>query len=209
MPARFLGSTVEELKSRRLTWAGQYQQSPAPLGGNLIKRSEVRYYGGIDPRTGQPDEKVPTNFDLKLISVECSFKDAAASDFVAIGVNGRKRYVLNVVNARLDAAATEAEIRRQRDVHPYIGTVLVEDKANGPAVIQRLKVNVPGVIEINPQGGKVAACSQGHPNGRRATGSWTATQPGRGTTPWTATLPTKSRLCILSRTCSGLNSRDL
>jgi predicted phage terminase large subunit-like protein len=34
--------------------------------------------------------------------------------------------------------------------------VLVEDKANGPAVIQRLKVNVPGVIEINPQGGKTA-----------------------------------------------------
>jgi len=32
----------------------------------------------------------------------------------------------------------------------------VEDKANGPAVTQRLKVNVPGVIEINPQGGKTA-----------------------------------------------------
>jgi predicted phage terminase large subunit-like protein len=159
MPERFLESTVEELKSRRLTWAGQYQQSPAPLGGNLIKRSEVRYYGGIDLRTGQPDEKLPTGFDLKLISVDCSFKDTATSDYVAIGVigvKGRKRYLLNIVNAHLDAAATEAEIRRQRSVHPYIGTVLVEDKANGPAVIQRLKLNVPGVIAINPEGGKTA-----------------------------------------------------
>jgi predicted phage terminase large subunit-like protein len=34
--------------------------------------------------------------------------------------------------------------------------VLIEDKANGPAVTQRLKINVPGVIEINPQGGKIA-----------------------------------------------------
>ena len=73
-----------------------------------------------------------------------------------IGIKGRKRYVLNVVNAHLDAAATEAEIRRQREVHRAISAVLVEDKANGPAVIQRLKVNVPGVIEINPQGGKTA-----------------------------------------------------
>jgi len=158
MPERFTPDTVEQLKGRRLSWSGQYEQRPAPLGGNLIKRSEVRYYGGIDPRTGQPDEKLPDHFDRKLISVDCSFKDAATSDYVAIGVIGvkdRRRYVLNLVNAHLDAAATEAEIRRQRDVH-RVCAVLIEDKANGPAVVQRLKVNVPGVIAINPQGGKVA-----------------------------------------------------
>lgn len=141
-----------------MSWSGQYEQRPAPLGGNLIKRNEVRYYGGIDPRTGQPDEKLPDRFDMKIISVDCSFKDSPTSDYVAIGVigvKGRKRYVLNVVNAHLDAAATEAEIRRQRDVHRPVRAVLVEDKANGPAVIQRLKLNVPGVVEINPQGGRV------------------------------------------------------
>lgn len=159
MPERFPSATVEQLKGRRLTFAGQYQQSPAPLGGNLIKRNEVRYYGGIDPRTGQPDETLPTSFDMKLISVDCAFKDVATSDYVAIGVigvKGRKRFVLNVVNKHLDAAATEAEIRRQRDAHRPISAVLVEDKANGPAVTQRLKANVPGVIEINPEGGKIA-----------------------------------------------------
>ena len=96
---------------------------------------------------------------MKVISVDSAFKDLATSDYVAIGVigvKGRKRYVLNVVNRHLDAAATEAEIRRQRDVHRPICAVLVEDKANGPAVVQRLKVNLPGVIAINPQGGKVA-----------------------------------------------------
>jgi predicted phage terminase large subunit-like protein len=34
--------------------------------------------------------------------------------------------------------------------------VLVEAAANGPAVIQRLKMNVSGVVEINPEGGKTA-----------------------------------------------------
>jgi hypothetical protein len=61
--------------------AGQYQQRPAPIEGNLIKRSEVRYYGGIDPRTGQGDENLPANFDRKLISVDCAFKDLATSDY--------------------------------------------------------------------------------------------------------------------------------
>ena len=159
MPTRFTPAVVEERKGRRLSWPGQCQQRPCALGGNLIKRNEVHYYGGIDPRIGQPDEKLPDHFDRKLISVDCAFKDVATSDYVAIGVigiKGRKRYVLNVVNRHLDAAATEAEIRRQRDVHRPVSAVLVEDKANGPAVIQRLKVNVPGVIEINPQVGKTA-----------------------------------------------------
>ncbi len=40
-----------------------------------------------------------------------------------IGVKGRRRFLLNVVNAHLDAAATEAEIRRQRDVHRPISAV--------------------------------------------------------------------------------------
>jgi len=159
MPERFPPATVDQLRSRRLVYAGQYQQRPAAIEGNLIKRSEVRYYGGIDPRTGQPDEKLPESFDRKIISVDCAFKDAATSDFVAIGVigvKGRKRYLLNVVNRHLDAAATEAEIRRQRDLHRPISAVLIEDKANGAAVIQRLRVNISSVIEINPQGGKTA-----------------------------------------------------
>jgi predicted phage terminase large subunit-like protein len=159
MSGRFPEATVEELKRHRLRWAGQYQQRPSPMGGNMIKRKEVRYYGGIDATTGQPDESLPATFDMKIISVDAAFKDLATSDYVAIGVigvKGRKRYVLNVVNAHLDAAATEAEIRRQRDVHRPVCAVLVEDKANGPAVVQRLKMNVPGVIAINPQGGKVA-----------------------------------------------------
>lgn len=159
MPERFPRATVEQLRSRRLVFASQYQQRPAPVEGNLIKRSEVRFYGGIDPRTGQLDEKLPTSFDMKVISVDCAFKDLATSDYVAIvviGVKGRKRFVLNVVNKHLGAAGTEAEMRRQRDANHPIRAVLVEDRANGPAVIQRLKVSIPGVIEINPQGGKTA-----------------------------------------------------
>jgi predicted phage terminase large subunit-like protein len=159
MPERFPPSVVDELRSRELIFAGQYQQRPVPLEGNLIKRSQIRYYGGIDTVTGLPDETLPETFDFKLISVDCAFKDSSTADYTAIGVigvKGRKRYVLNIVNQRLDAGATEAEIRRQRDVHRPIRAVLVEDKANGPAIIERLKANIPGVVPIQPQGGKTS-----------------------------------------------------
>ncbi|PYV62876.1 MAG: hypothetical protein DMG97_39235, partial [Acidobacteria bacterium] len=83
-PERFTPEVVEQQRARRLVFAGQYQQRPSPLEGNLIKRSEVRYHAGIDPRTGQPDEKLPDTFDRKIVSVDCAFKDLATSDYVAV-----------------------------------------------------------------------------------------------------------------------------
>jgi predicted phage terminase large subunit-like protein len=157
MPERFTQDVVKEKKSCRLSFACQYQQRPVPVEGNLITLDNIRYYGGVDPRTGRADEKLP-NFDFKFISVDCAFKDSPTSSFVAIGVIGVKgplRFVLNVVNKHLNAAATEAEIRRQRNLYGSISAVLVEDKANGPAVIERLRMNIPGVVSITPQGGKV------------------------------------------------------
>ena len=156
---RFTPVVVAEKQRNRMVFAGQYQQRPAPLEGNMIKRSEVKYYGGIDPLTGERDEVLPERFDRMLISVDCSFKDTETSNYVAIGVigvKGRKRMVLNVVNEHLDANGTELEIRRQKERYPNVTAILVEDKANGPAVTQRLKANVPGVIEVTPMGGKIA-----------------------------------------------------
>jgi phage terminase large subunit-like protein len=39
---------------------------------------------------------------------------------------------------------------------PAAATKLIEDKANGPAVIQELQHDVAGLIAINPEGGKIA-----------------------------------------------------
>ena len=165
-PERFPPAIVEEKKRARMVFAGQYQQRPAPAEGNLVKRSEVRYYGGRDPLTGEPDEPLPAPgrvpnpvFGRVIVSVDCSFKDLRTSDYVAIGVvgvRGRKRYLLNVVNAHLDLDGTVREIKNQRRLYPEIRAVLVEDKANGSAVVQKLRQDVPGVVEIEPRGGKVA-----------------------------------------------------
>lgn len=162
-PERYTPEVVQEKKRSRLVFAGYYQQRPAPLEGNLIKRSEVRYYGGKDTMTGFADPDIPEKFDLVIVSADCAFKDLDTSDFVAIidvGCVGPDRYVLNVVNEHLDVDATEIAIRGRLQANLAAGrrvsAVLVEDKANGPAVISRLKKKISGVVEVEPEGGKIA-----------------------------------------------------
>ena len=171
-PNRYPPRVIASLKTRRLVWSGQMQQRPAPLEGNLIKRSEVRYYGGMDPMTGTLDRRLPDQFDLVLLSADCAFKDLKTSDYVAIcaiGVKGPDRYILDVVNAHLDMPATAQKIRDMRTEH-HASLVLVEDKANGPAVIKNLKQDIPGVIEVNPQGGKMARMAA--MSGEWQSGNW-------------------------------------
>ncbi len=39
---------------------------------------------------------------------------------------------------------------------PRAHAILIEDKANGPAIISELQKEIPGIIAINPEGGKIA-----------------------------------------------------
>ena len=157
-PDRFPPATIQAKKILRLTWATQYQQRPSPLEGNLIKRSEIRFYGGMEPGTENPDRDLPAKFDLIVVSADCAFKDEKTSDYVAIGTvgtSGPDRFILEIVNRHLDATATEREILRQKQKW-RAHTVLVEDKANGPAVIKNLKRKIGGVVAIEPMGGKMS-----------------------------------------------------
>lgn len=157
-PKRWSPRTVRERQRNRLVFASQFQQEPVPTEGNLIRADDILYFGGRDPQTGVFDPQVPEQFDRKIISVDCAFKDLRTSNYVAIivvGVVGARRYLLHVTNAHLDLTGTENEIR---NLHSVFGStaVLVEDKANGSSVIAHLKEEIPGLIAIDPQGGKMS-----------------------------------------------------
>ena len=164
MPDRFTPTAVGRLKGRRLVWSTQYQQRPAPIEGNMIKFCDVRYYGGINPETGNADPPLPDTYDLLFVSCDAAFKDLKTSDYVAVmtvGIKGPRRYVLDVVNKHLDCDATELECRRQMAVEWGVkkqrpSSVLIEDKANGPAIIKRMKRVLSGIVAVEPEGGKIA-----------------------------------------------------
>jgi predicted phage terminase large subunit-like protein len=47
-------------------------------------------------------------------------------------------------------------VRQVLAAWPGVRDKLVEDKANGSAVIEALKREIAGIIEVNPEGGKIA-----------------------------------------------------
>ena len=131
-------------------WAALYQQSPRALGGNVFKESGIRYY--------LPKE-MPAKFDKVVTSWDCTFKDTDGTDFVAGEVWGRigaRAYLLDQVHERMDFPATVKAVVALHEKWPAAQEILIEDKANGPAVISVLMAHVPGIIAIEPDGSKLA-----------------------------------------------------
>ena len=56
----------------------------------------------------------------------------------------------------MDCPGTVKAVRRLSERWRGTVTKLIEDKANGSAVIQLLEGEIPGMIAVTPQGGKVA-----------------------------------------------------
>jgi predicted phage terminase large subunit-like protein len=96
-------------------------------------------------------------------SWDASFKDLKTSDFVAGELWGRiggDVYLLEQVHARLDFPATLEAVRNMSRRWPGAETKLIEDKANGSAVIQSLSHELSGIIAVEPHGGKISrACA--------------------------------------------------
>jgi predicted phage terminase large subunit-like protein len=127
-------------------WGSLYQQRPSPLGGGIFKRDDFRFY-----------RELPDSFEEVLQSWDCAFKDSHASDFVVgqvWGTRGAERYLLDQIRGRLNFPATLAAIRTLSEKWPTAHTKLVEDKANGSAVIATLQSEIAGIIAVQPEGGK-------------------------------------------------------
>jgi predicted phage terminase large subunit-like protein len=91
------------------------------------------------------------------LSVDATFKDTDKSDKVAIHVWGKLNadfYLVDRINARMDFTATLQAIRNMLKRHPRISLKLVEDKANGSAIISVLNREIGGFVGVNPEGGK-------------------------------------------------------
>lgn len=155
-------------------WAALYQQNPRALGGNVFKESGIQYYLPKD---------LPKKWDKVITSWDCTFKDTDGTDFVVGQVWGRagaNTYLLDQMRKRMSFTATVAAVIELQNRWPKSCEVLIEDKANGPAVIDTLKAHVPGIIPIEPDGSKLARA-------HAVTSYWEALNvwiPDAGLAPW-------------------------
>ena len=168
MPTRFPREVVEAEKKRLGTAgsAGQLQQRPVPASGNRFKREWWRFYSpspvGAVPMRPMGCSEVPARlrpqvFDRYIGSWDMAFKDTDGSDYVVgltVGCVGAERYVLAMNRARMGFGASQAAVIQQRRDWPLCYEVLIEDKANGSAVIETLSRDITGIVAVNPEGGK-------------------------------------------------------
>jgi predicted phage terminase large subunit-like protein len=102
---------------------------------------------------------LPRVLDEGLQSWDCAFKDLETSDYVVGQVwarFGADRFLLDQVRGRMDCPATVKSVRAMSAKWPGVYAKLIEDKANGPAVIQMLQHEIAGIIAVTPEGGKKA-----------------------------------------------------
>jgi predicted phage terminase large subunit-like protein len=150
-PERLPKSFLDSQRIGMGSWAfsGQYLQSPAPLDGGIIKRQWVRFY-----------RQLPESFEFMVQSWDCTFSGGSDNDFVAGQVWARSggRYYMLPYRAydRLDFGPTMAAIKACHGKFPQAHAILIEDKANGPAIISELQKEIGGVVAVNPEGGKIA-----------------------------------------------------
>lgn len=143
--AKWIADMKSRLGSR--VWNALYQQRPSSAEGNLLKRSWWKYYNTLP------------QIVTKIISVDATFKDKETSDFVAIQVWGKlgaNMYMIDNLKARMDFPTTLQAIINMKAKYPDVSQILVEDKANGSAIIQVLRTSIGGIIAVEPKGGKIA-----------------------------------------------------
>ena len=158
------GRTQADWEQRERTagsyaFSALYQGKPSPGEGGVIRRSWWRFYD--DARyVERPDGSMYIPGDVTVeLHVDCAFKDADTSDYVALEVwvrRGPKAWLADFTNDHLDVIATCQEILTLRARWPQATTVVIEDKANGPAVIQILRRKVSGIVEYTPVDSKLA-----------------------------------------------------
>jgi predicted phage terminase large subunit-like protein len=129
--------------------SAQWQQRPSPAGGLVFKRDTFKRFDiGDHPFAAM---------GITAISVDCAFKATETSDHVAIEVWGMTFpdfYLFDSVCERLNFGDTIGRILDVRKRWP-VDVILIEDKANGSAVIELLKRTIPNVVAFSPKGSKL------------------------------------------------------
>lgn len=132
-------------------WNALYQGHPSAQEGNLFKESWWQLY--------KRDKITSSSFEFMCMSIDATFKKTDTSDSVAIELWGLMQnhcYLYKLVNKRMGFVETVQYIRKLVKDNPGIDELIIEDKANGSAIIDTLKYtdDMPPIVAVNPLGGK-------------------------------------------------------
>lgn len=130
-------------------FAAQYQQTPAPLGGGLIKPEWFSRYEIRD---------LPETYDRVFQSWDTASKAAEINDYSACttwGQKGKNLYLLHVLRKRAEYPELKRLVRDHAKLFSAT-TVIIEDKGSGQQLIQELRYEGFARIEaFEPRSDKI------------------------------------------------------
>lgn len=149
-PERESLATLDKIRTTLGTYnfAGQYQQTPAPTGGGMIKEAWFQRYDA---------SALPPRFDQLIQSWDTANKPTELADYSVCttwGIKGPQFYLLNVLRKKLAYPDLKRAVHEQHQAfNPSV--ILIEDKASGTQLIQDLiEAGVSKVTRYTPDGDK-------------------------------------------------------
>lgn len=173
---RYGAAEIQQLKKdlKEYGAAAQLQQRPAPAEGGILKRHWWKYWCYPGQEDTLPPVRVkqldgtylevkpiplPYVFDKEVQSWDMAFKDLTESSYVVgqqWGRRGPDSFCKDQVRGQYDFVGTLAAVRAFNGTHRQPSTKVIEDKANGPAIISVMKGELPGIIPHGVLGDKQA-----------------------------------------------------
>lgn len=145
-------------------WNALYQGHPSAQNGNLFRDNWWKRYcrkiGGVSEDGCEYGSRIDiADMEYTCLSVDATFKKTETSDRVAItlwGLSQKNAYLYKLINKRMGFTETVERIKRLCGEYPGIDQLIIEDKANGSAIIDTLKYTdgIPPIVAVNPLGGK-------------------------------------------------------
>lgn len=171
-PEKFTRSFLDDQKNADIyAYTGQYLQKPTPEEGGIFKRYNWKFwipsghlinqYDPVNVRMGTEYKEcevveLPRTFTEEICSWDFSFKDKKDNDPVAgfaLGQSGSNIYITDRRYGNMDYAVSSENMIDLKRKHPGAIGILVEDKANGTAIIQDYKAQIPGIIPVQAHKG--------------------------------------------------------
>ena len=137
---------MQRLHEKDLT--GQYEQTPAPADGLIFKREWLQNF--FDPKAAPHQSMLIQSWDMAFTKSEGSAKVAG----YIVGRSGADIYIWDLVNEKMTFTESVAAVRTLTGKWPKARAKVIENKANGPAIVDLLKKQIPGMVEFNPKGSK-------------------------------------------------------
>ena len=134
-------------------FSAQYQQTPVPPGGAMIKRHWIKRYAELPP---QRDRSVI------LQSWDTASKGGPENDFSVCTTwfisRDSRWYLIDVWRERVDYPELKAAVRRLASRYST-NRVLVEDAGVGISLVQELLGEVDGILAVKPDRDKITRMS--------------------------------------------------